>query len=294
MNPETALIPDSASFRRFTPNIFEDVMGMPSMFEKIEPFVNSAQSWFEANFIPPYILQDIIKDALSQDEPLYFLPRRIVAVKAWISAIPSVDVVVTQNGLGVVQTNTIAPASTQKIDRLLSTLRDDLDSNLALLIPRLRKIPHWVGSRQAAEFGASLFPDFSILRSLGIHSDLWHSYLRVRQSLSLIEDEIADKWISHPLLARLRHASLVGQHSPHIDFLLTKVRAAVRRIYAGKESPVPGHVTSDFKTIPELDEAVQFIRENVSIFPEWDRSPQARLFNAKPFSNSQSSTAYFF
>ena len=252
-------IPDDTTLRLFIPNSFRTLDGQPALYDKISPFLRSAEIWFCSNFMDSSTLAGIVDRAQSQDDELYFLPRRIIAL----------------------------------VDRLLSTAQADLEQNISSLIGMLHTIPGWLSSDAAERFRATLFPGFGILRQLGITSDLWDNWLSLSQKISAVEDTIADSWVSRPLMRRLREKNLSRTLDPLELRIVTNVKAAVRRIMTDPTlRTVPAG--DEWKALPQLEEAVNIIRENICRFPEWKSSPVARLFSAPVFRNRADSSAFFF
>ena len=283
------LIPDNTTLRSFIPNSFSSLPNEPTLFDKLVPFIRSAETWFLRNIIPENVIVSVIDRALSQDDPLYFLPRRIVALKAWLLAIPSVDVVIGNNGIGVVETNSLKPASKAKIDRLLSSVADELDIVLEALLPMLPEIPGWLDSPQADTFRKTLFPTFRILRQRGVSNDLWNNWVAISPKIHDIENEIGESWISVPVLERLRRANLDPdlRRDPLLSLLISKVKAAVRIMLDNPQA-------ATCPPLRQLEEANAIVRGNTDRFPEWCMSPTARFFKTPAFRNSPDSSAYFF
>lgn len=290
------LIPDNTTLRSFIPNSFSTLPDQPSLFDKITPFLQSAEIWFCSEFIPVRILGNMIELAQSQEDPRYFLPRRIVALRAWQTALPAIDIVIGTNGAGVVETNNLKPASKAKIDNLMQSVAEELDRNIGLLLLLLPKIDGWINTGQADKFKATLFPSFHILDCLGYRTDLWNKWLHVSQRIHTIEDEIGDRWISMPVLNRIRIINIGimdGRQQPvahEILELISRVKAAVRIVLSSNNGP--GTLVLAAK--PYLEEANAIIRNNPGIFPEWNDSPTARFFKTPAFRNRPDSTAYFF
>lgn len=286
------LIPDNTTLRSFIPNTFGSAMGDPTLFDKMQPFLVSAETWLISNFIPSDILSGLIEQAAAQDDPLYFLPRRIVALKAWERAVPSLDVVVSNNGIQVVETGNTKPASAAKVERLVNSVRAELDTVLSAFVDLLPAVPGWISSKQAETFGSTLHPNFGVLLSLGINGDFWTQYLMVTPELEAIEDRIAEQWISLPVMRRLRRKSLAGNPSHEEEYVIRKVRAATREIYVKSNrglDPQSGLYTSH-----PLELASEFVRTRPDVFPEWRDSATARRFAAPVFRNRPDDTAYFF
>lgn len=276
------LIPDNATLRSFIPNTQAPVVGERTLYEKISPFLVSAENWFKSNFIPEHILKDIVDNATDENDPLYFLPRRIVVLKAWLNAMPSIDVVISPTGVGVTETATVKPASKAKVDKLLEATNEELDYNIESLINIIWRIPEWLKTHEADKFRNSLFPDFSLLDALDIRKDRYKNWLVYTHRASIIERRIAREWISDPVMARLRSNLLA-------------------RLCKGEEKVVAdllcGAVIEELRTGVEqrgaIEDATNKIISDPVLFPEWKTTDTAARFNAPIFRNCKDKGGYF-
>ena len=290
------LIPDNTTLLQFIPNTMGTLPGQATLYDKIRPYLVTAEAWLTQYLIPEELLAQIVDDARSGDDPLYHLPRRLVALKGWIRALPSIDVVVSANGLQVIETNNTKPASKAKVDRMIESLTDELDSVLAQLIERLHTVPGWIGTEQAGWFRETLFQDLSILRTLGIYRNWWDSYVSLQPKLRDIEDAIARDYVSAPVMAQLRALSLTRKLGNVEKKLASLIKTAVRKTLSrckGSVYEIHGPYSFSSGEYPELEECVSLILQNVCRFPGWGDSPQARYFASNNFRNKKSSPAYF-
>lgn len=276
------LIPDNSTLKKFIPNVLAEVHGESKLFDKVYTFLVSAEIWFCNNFIPEDILKEIVEDATDENDPLYFLPRRIVALKAWLSAMPSVDVIVGPTGVGVTETATLKPASKAKVDKLLEATAKELDFNIEWLINIIYHIPRWLDSEIADKFRQSMFPDFRLLDALGIHEDRYKNWLVYSHRASIIEKRIAVEWVSVPVMARIR------------GNLLSRMSKGVEKEVA---EMLRGAVIEELRTGCEhrkaIEEATNIIRSDKVSFPEWHSTDTALRFNAPVFKNSKEKGGYF-
>ena len=276
------LIPDNETLSRFIPNTIAPAVGEKPIYIKILPFLTAAEDWLEFNFIDRKILNEIIQDATDEEDPFYFLPRRIVALRAWINAVPSIDIIVSSVGVGVVETNALKPASKAKIENLINATKDELDYNIESLINRIYRIPRWLDTRQADKFRSSLFPDFAILDALDIKKNRYEEWLVYINRASLIERRIAREWISAPVLARLRAASVSRSSDGAIKEVLDLTRAAViEELRSGIEQ----------KTM--LEDITEIIRTDKTNFADWHTSDTASRFHPVKFENKEDKGGYW-
>lgn len=276
----TALFPDDEALRAFIPNILTFVKGETPLVDRINSQLSSAERWVERTFISP----DIMYDVCDEFHPLTHIVKPLVATEAMIRAIPSLDLVLTPNGFGVVSSQNIAPASKPRIDRLMESLRETRDELIAALLVALKGLPEWHDTPQAAWFGATLCPDLGIIDALG-HSEgsKWERYAGIRLQLIDLEATLAEEYVSAPLMDALRSELLRGTITP----LRRKV---VERLTA----QLVHHINVGAFNARQMADIVNLLRHNPEIFPEWHSSPTAQLYAPPKFVNQKKASGYFF
>ncbi|MCM1522798.1 MAG: hypothetical protein NC039_09135 [Muribaculaceae bacterium] len=289
------LIPDDATLRRFIPNTFAKTFPeQESLYDKMLPRLTAAELWLTENIIPHEILHRLVDEALSTEDPLYFVPRSIVALKAWADAIPSLDVVVSDSGISTVETNTLRPASKAKIDRLIESSQRQLDAAIAMLPKLLMEVPGWWQTPQAEPFRRTLFHDYTILTQIkdspkGPVSEppgetcrtVHDRFLSILPRIEAIEDELAQYWVSAPIMRRLRETK--GQ--THAE---TKLRELVRTaIIATANGAGPQEKKQMCRRLTD------HILTHAGDFPQWRGTSTAALFSVPAYRNRPGSTAHW-
>ena len=323
------LIPDDAALRRYIPNVMATLPGDRTLFERLEPHLVTSQQWLESSMIDRGLLAELVEMAQSADEPLYHLPRMATALRAWRSAIPSLDIVVTANGLAAVETKTTKPASASKINRLMTSLSSDLDRILLLLLGELEKLPAWHETKQGRGFGGTLFSspeDVGML--VGRYGDLFTAIDAVNDTVidryntgiaqvKGLEDAIAEKWLSHRVMKRLRDQlmrSRMEEYRPcpdglrssgchrGIDEMVKRVtdlvkRGVMRMLRDGDGSksswPVGGGEIPGTH-YPEIEEAVTIVASKGDVWPEFKGTRQAERLRLRGYENNKEARGYFF
>jgi len=105
--------------RAILPNVAAEVE-----FSDFEPHVQSAENWISNELLGEGLYLGI-EDGSLMDEKLLRLSKNCIVLQAYELGIPFMDLVQTQNGFGVIQDKNRAPASKQRVDRLIAqnTLR---------------------------------------------------------------------------------------------------------------------------------------------------------------------------
>lgn len=277
------LIQNDETLRRFVPQQVVHVKGEASLFDKIAYWLDTAEQWIFATFCPASVIDAI--PAAKSLSALHSSLSAITAHRALADAIPSLDLVQTVNGFAVVSNQNLAPASRDRVDRLIAAHRSQRDTAISALIPLLAAVPQWRDTPQCGYFRSTLFPTPAHIRPLASGAATWERYEELHPAIVAAEDRLAAEYISTELMQRLRDEAL-GIISPH-SALHTPLCEALK-----------GHVADIVMDKPLRDPAlrdiVDYIRRHPDTFPEWHRSDTARLFSPPVFRNSKKSPGYWF
>lgn len=281
------IITSEAQLRVYIPQQVVAVKGEASLFDKIAYWLDTAEQWIFATFCP-----ESVTDAILADKSLSALHTSLSAVaahRALADAIPSLDLVQTVNGFAVVSNQNLAPASRDRVDRLIAAHRSQCDTAISALIPLLAAVPQWRDTPQCGYFRSTLFPTPAHIRSLSPQlsslSYLWERYEEQHPAIAAAEDRLAAECISPELMQRLRDEAL-GITSPHFA-PHTPLCEALRSHVADIVMDRPLRDTA-------LRDIVDYIRRHPDTFPEWHRSDTARLFSPPVFRNRKQSPGYWF
>lgn len=150
------LITNDDTLRQYLPNVFATVKGEVSLFDKVKVDINLAENWVIETFVSTNTFNTIC--GYAEDNPIKIITAKLIATEARSWAIPSLDLVLTPNGFGVVSTQNIAPASKERVNRLIGSLADYRDECIGNILPALGGESQWLTSSQALFFGKRCFP----------------------------------------------------------------------------------------------------------------------------------------
>ena len=276
------LITNDEQLRSHIPNIIASVKGEVPFIERLALFLDLAEDWVKTTFTSESTFNTIC--GYTDSNNIKILCSRLVVVDALRRAIPSLDIVLTPNGFGVVNTSNLAPASKPRVDRIVDSMLAHRDDCIAALLPEIVGASKWLASDRADFFGATLFPDLSIVDSLGsMQGSRWEKYLELRSQVIDLEASLAEEWFSPELMSALRSENLRGD-------LTGKRSEIVRQVKA----QVVGYLRSGSFNSRRLADIVNYIRLNPESFSEWHKSETAKLFAPPVFSNEKKASGYFF
>ena len=274
------LVTDNETLMRYVPHSIKPVAGEASLFDKIEVHIENAERWLEKNFTG----SDLPDNVDSLNPKLVDALRQLVVAEALHRAVPSLDLVLTPNGFGVVNTSNLAPASKPRVDRLVGSMLAHRDDCIAALLPEIVWASKWLASDRADFFGATLFPDLGICDAVGgATGSRWEKYLELRSQDIDHEASLAEEWFSPELMSALRSENLRGD--------LTEKRSEIVRLV---KAQVAGYLRSGSFNSRRLADIVNYIRLDPESFSEWHKSETAKLFAPPVLRNEKKASGYFF
>lgn len=275
------IITTDEQLRTFVPNVFASVAGEPTFFQKLESFLLSAETWTVQQLTGSAALDEI--SLMPPEHIERHMLSVIIVSEAFRQAVPSLDLVLTPNGFGIVSNTNVVPASKERIVRLVDTLESTRDDAISSLLPYLDKLDSWANTEQQERFKATLFPLPSMIVKLGYSTKIWQSYLSVLNQLAIVETEIAEQWLSPEYMQLLRSYGLNESEAPAPD----------RRILDGVRRAVLSAVKNSRLPVPLLDSLVNYIIGHPEEYQVWHESDTAKLFNPPVFVNKKESHGYF-
>ena len=202
-----------------------------------------------------------------------------------MTAIPSLDLVLTPNGFGIVSNQNIVPASRERVDALITSLESQRDAAIEALILRLSSRNDWRESPQGQYFAATMFPFLNLCRRLAIRDHIWDSYQQLRERLIKIENVLAETYFSQEQMQVFRNKMMDQMRT------CLPIEEQVIRSLQSLEMLL----VSDMQVHPQsFSDLVNIIREHPTEFPCWHSSPVAELYSPAVFKNKKNSSAYWF
>lgn len=280
------IITTNETLTALIPNVVATVEGEQPLIDKIDPWLTAAEDWVMETFTGLSEMESIAEDPAST---VWEHMAQLTVTEALRRAIPSLDIVLTPNGFGIVSNQNVAPASKDRIERLINQMASQRDHFINMLLNDLCRSTAWTESQQYAWFASSLiqFPKVCVgaVYDRIREGQQWDLFLQMRERAITIEDAIAEKWISYDVMTQLRTEMLaISNPNNEVFQVARKVRACVYNELRGNS-----------RNHWDLDRIVNYIRIHPDLFPAWEGSDTAKLYNNPPvFKNKKNSSGYFF
>ena len=270
---------DNKKLRALIPGVIHEVTGETSLYEKLSPWLESA-CW---------LLEQEIFDDYQPEGALYTLAEKIAVERAFAVAIPSLDVTLSPAGFAVINTDGRAPASKERVERLIASLTSSADANTVVLLDRLNRCKEWVESPKGQWYRATFLPDFNHLPKIEPGQLIFSVYRSVRSRALMFEQEMAEHYLGRSFMATLRSSYPAFPTDGHREIyeLIRSIELDFVRISGKCELPPDPNMCWHM---------VRPILAQLDYFPElkqqWE-SEMGQKIKVEPFKNTVKGGFYF-
>jgi len=264
--------------------------------EKFEKYVSAATDAESTIFdmLGDYITvatNDFVNDVLGVDIQNTDLEDKVteelergICLCAFASAIPELDLVLTDNGFGVVSNSNVAPASADRVDKLRVQVIRLGDESIDRLIDVLCGNAKWYCSANALLLVSSVYYKSDILRKYGGVPDATRADLRkMRPAISAAESQII-RHISRIQFKRICEGIRMNNLTNEENTLLYMIREAVGFI-------MNKDVLSSDTAIADME---NYLEGNIDSFSEYKSSDAYQVKHFETYANDKDDTTYFF
>lgn len=265
-----------------TRDIFESVC--PSAVMPDETLFNRIQDYIAA-------AEDVVARIMGDQWPNYednaalALPaHRVICLHAYLEALPHLDIVLTETGLGVVSNQNVAPASSDRVNRLRKQIQDSRDDAIDDLIDALRGVAEWRQSVNAKMLFSSLVWNARLqLPVMGI-TEAHRTKLTELQPKIIAAEEILKHRISGVLHHELCIIQLENAASAEQNTVINKSLFFIGAYLAGDRAMARFHMAK----------LVEYLEQHLTDFPTYEASTAHQANTFTPYENKKDDTTYFF
>ena len=284
-----SLITSNEQLNALLPNVQVTVTGETTLIDKLSPFLSASEKWLSDVFTSGAVFDTICQ--LAEENALRVATTQAIVYEAFRRAVPHLDIILTPNGFGIVSNTNIAPASKERINRLLDALLDNRDAALLQVLSLLPAESGWLGTKQAQFFAATMFSNMEVtLRFPKASGGRWEQYLSLREKAIGIEQFFAAQYLSVELMDVLRSEIQSGQYRSMLHQKVCRILQAVEIRCLNSTDPTAWmHFEHG-----ALFDIVNTIKDNPEEFPEWHSSATAELYEPPIFENKKESKGFWF
>ncbi len=210
--------------------------------------------------------------------------HRVICLHAYLEALPHLDIVLTETGLGVVSNQNVAPASSDRVNRLRKQIQDSRDDATDDLIDALRDVVEWRPSAAAAHLFSSLVWNARLqLPVMGITEAHRTKMMELFPKI-IAAEEILKHHISGVLHIELCNTLLANSTSAEQNTVINKSLFFIGAYLAGDRAMSRFHMAK----------LVEYLEQHLSDFPTYEASTAHQANTFTPYENKKDDTTYFF
>ena len=273
----------NAELRSLIPNVIHEVEGESLLIDKLAPWLASANKWLTDNFVG---------EDYSLPESLLPLTKKVLVFKAFADAVPSLDVTLSPAGFAVINTDGRAPASKERVERLISSLITTVDANLLPFIINLLNDADWRSTRMGQYWLGTFMYGLVDAMANKRDKDLLTTYRSMRDSALRFESELSQDFLGKNVLHHLRIARYAMPGDDCTLVLCDLIRRAELRYIASHARDQKAMCPDDH----EVWHLAQPILRELRYWPELHDMWEAEMgekFAVKPFRNTVKGGFYF-
>ena len=270
-------------------------------FEQLLPFVGAAtedvfhkmQPDFDfgyQNLIERVVGPDFESQINTADSPLQGFARNHIILATFLNRLHSQDIIMTDNGFGVVSNENIAPASQTRIDALKAELTYKRDFALHNVINNMRRVKGWSETDQAHTLIRSfVWSPIILSRYCGVGGNLtFEDIAKHKKAIDAAENYLR-KQFSDTLIDQLIEEERKSQYAPLHRAAKFKILDFIGANISTDSKPADPQLRSiDFENL------LRFIEENIDNFSNYMDSTAYKANHMQDYENKADDTTFFF
>lgn len=260
------IIKSNDELMQFIPNVVTAVEGEKDLFTKIQTYIIMAESW---------LFRNVAKPSVFDNETAMVYAQSIVAAEAFRNAIPSLNVILTENGFGIVSNGSVAPASKDRIDKLAEALIEHRDNAIEQLVLSL--------GGAGTTFSRTVFAGYEAQRMQGISTHLFDRFMEQRPKVLKIQHDLAEDAVSYDILEEAVEWTYSNEleRPEGYNTLFIRIKDIICKQLKGVDAK------------QEVKDLVEFIRTHTNEFPYWASSTVAEKWADHRYVNDKKSGGYW-
>lgn len=262
---------------------------------RLNDFFRRAQDWLTSHIIGTDIEElleiDIAASAPDPHEDLRTLCQRVIAEMALTTAIPEMDLQLTEAGFAVQDNDAFSPASQARVDRLISKMPERIAADVDALVHFLldnsntseSTYSDWRGTDQFKYLTEAFIPLMEQYNKLAVAAFKVTSYEEFYAAIPVMAREmqkVADYYVSRREVCRLRELYREGEALQVHRMAIAELKSVAVAVYSHDTKCARNHASC----------ARDIMLDDPDNFPMFKASP---AFNQKDFSLDGGKTVNF-
>lgn len=256
-------------------------------FAAISQFLTQAENDLKLNLFGANLMSAI--EALPLQDPVKEQTKMLVAFMAYRDAIPFADIVQTPTGFAVVNNNNQAPASKERVERLIAWCEQVIDRATDQLISQVYANPtlltEWKKYAGFAEVVNCFFltgADYAF--HVSVHGNKRQRYLQDKGKLIAWQENVLVPVISRALVNQLIEELRNNAFTAGSGNIIHYCKMILARMAEEKKD----------EAVKLLNAVANILDSNLTTYPAYAQSDEYKLKSGTKYENTADSPAFFF
>lgn len=250
------------------------------VFDSIQPAITEQTALVELNILGAEGMEQLEKQT---DQLLLKVLKKYICIKAFLSVMRQLDLVLTPSGFGIVSTDKVSPASKQRVDALEGMLRTAERKQFGLLVWMLMGTD-WGKTSQGEQCVPYIYGEYDFFKLSGNSAASYQDWAAFLPSVARA-DEIVRKQIgSDQMDAIMEDFRTRGFSCASVQF--------IRRFKTFAEFLHNNGTTAACRD--QLRNLMRYVEEHIDRYPIYHDSTEYQANHHEDFQNRKESSAYIF
>lgn len=258
-----------------------------SCWDDMETYRDSAERWLRNEILGHVLYKELDENTgLPGQEELIESCRKVICLDAYQRAIPFLDLVQTANGFGVVSDSNLAPASRDRVDRLVRETIVQRDNEVETLMDYLEDttVLHdaWKGSKAYSVLSNCLIMTARELRRLCSWEGTRRDFLKLKPVLTLRMYNELGRWVGRAYIDELVEQQRDGDLTPENAIVLDILKISLVNFATGNIKDAEAF----------RDDVITLMDNQLQNYPTYVSSLEYRTRHASGYQNTKDSTIF--
>jgi hypothetical protein len=253
--------------------------------QEILPFIQEAESWLQDELLGQTLITHI-RD-LADDTEIKKTAKTVIALHAYQAAIPFQDLIQTPNGFAVVSNKNQAPASKERVERLLNQTKKRLTTTIdtLLLLALNGDTPRtlWAASPEVFQknTGTLFITTAELQRNTAQPEATFQDLISSRTTQLSVQTQIAQH-ISVTYTEELIRKRQTNTLTNHDQIIFHTIQT------------IAGLIIQKAKHYHIMENLLNYMDRHAAELPLWTASPQYRIRISRKYENKEHHPTFFF
>ncbi len=257
-------------------------------WEQFEAYVSAAEFWIRKEILGNVLYNSLDTSVAPEHTDIIAQCRRIIALDAYQRAIPFLDIVQTGSGFGVVSNDNLAPASKERVNRLIqqsASQRDEAVENLLdlLEVADTATLDAWKGSKAYSLLSDCIIVSTAEFKRLTKWNGSRSDFVRLKPVIQLKTKMEIESWTGHEFIDLLIEQQRDNDVTEDNRLVLDLLKLAVACFVNG--------LSDDGQRVRA--EAVNLMDANLDAYPLYRDCKEYKIRHRGETLNTEGSSMFF-